>query len=174
MKKLLPLGALAAVAIAIPAYAAKPSDPGSQGKSHQNTTKSKRCKHSTLTKAYVFGGTLTGNPTLEQTQGQTTPNTTSDDRFNVTLDITVTHANKLAKGDHAKGSTFSSTLQDVTVKLGENTDTSQRTPQSGDHVTIHARQAFKVKRNCTADANAPVGSTSYKSVNFGDQPTTTP
>ena len=56
MKKLLPLAALAAIAMAIPAHATRPSDPGSQGKTHQNTTKSKRCKHSTLTKGIRLRG----------------------------------------------------------------------------------------------------------------------
>jgi len=167
MKKLLPVAVIAAALIAVPAFAAKPASPGSQASSH-----SKKCKHSTLTKAYVFGGTLTGPATLTQVAGQATTNTTSDDLYDVGLSLTVTNANKYAKGDHAKGSTFSTTLNSVAVSLGQNADTTQRTqPQTGDHVTIHARRAFKVKHNCQANANAAVGSTSYKKVNFGNQPT---
>jgi hypothetical protein len=169
MKKLLPLALLAAAAIVVPANASKPANPGSQGTNHTNS----RCKHSTLTKAYVFGGTLTANPTVTQTAGTGTA-TTRDDRYTVDLSMTVTNANKYARPDHAKGSTFSGTLTDVTVSFGQNADNTQRTPQTGDHVTIHARQAFKVKRNCTADPNQPVGSVHYKSVHFGDQPTSTP
>ena len=168
MKKLFPVALIATAAvIVVPAHASKPTDPGSQGKNHSSS----RCKHSTLTKAYVFGGTLTANPTLTQTAGQATTNTTSDDRYSVDLTLTVTHANKYAKPDHAKGSTFTSTITDVVVNLGQNTDGTTRTPQSGDHVTIKARRTFKTKRNCTANANAAVGSVQYKRVGFGGQPT---
>jgi hypothetical protein len=166
MKKLLPVAVIAAAVIAVPAFAAKPASPGANGHAH-----SKNCKHSTLTKAYVFGGTLSGNPTLTQTAGQATPNNSGDDLFNVGLTLTVTNANRFAKNDHPTGSTFGTTLSNVAVSLGQNTDTTQRTPQNGDHVTIHGRRAFKVKRNCVANANAPVGGVTYKSVNFGNQPT---
>jgi hypothetical protein len=172
MKKLIPVALLSAAAIVVPAQASKPTDPGSQGKNHSTSHTNSKCKHSTLTKAYVFGGTLTANPTLTQTAGQATTNTTSDDRYTVDLALTVTHANKYAKADHAKGSTFTDTLTDVAVSFGQNTDTTQRTPQAGDHVNIKARQAFKTKRNCTANANEAVGSTHYKRVSFGDQPAT--
>ena len=171
MKKLLPLALLAAAAIVVPANASKPANPGSNG--HSTNHSSQRCKHSTLTKSYVFGGTLTANPTLTQTAGAGTAST-SDDLFTVGLSLTVTNANKYAKPDHAKGSTFTSSLTDVAVAFGQNADTSQRTPQAGDHVTIHARRAFKTKHGCTANANAAVGSVHYKSVHFGGQPTPTP
>jgi hypothetical protein len=176
MKRLVPAVLLVAAAIVVPAQASKPTDPGSQGKghanSHSNTSHSnQRCKHSTLTKSYVFGGTLTANPTLTQTAGQGTA-TTSDDRYTANLSLTVTNANKYAKGDHAKGSTFSGSFTDVKVSFGQNADNTQRTPQAGDHVSIHGRQVFKVKHNCTADPNKPVGSTSFTSVHFGDQPAT--
>src|SRR5436190_22849802 len=138
MKKFLPLALAAGALIAVPASA-------HPGKSHTNTH-SGHCKHSTLTKSYVFGGTLTGNPTLTQTAGQNTA-TNSDDLFTVGLTFTVTNANKYAKPDHAKGSTFNTSLDNVAVSFGQNADTTQRTPQGGDHVTIHARRAFKVKRN---------------------------
>src|SRR5256885_13849520 len=133
MKKLLPLALLAAAAIVVPAHATKPADPGSKGKGHAKSHSNSKCKHSTLTKAYVFGGTLTANPTLTQTAGQVTTNTTSDDRYSVDLTLTVTHANKYAKPDHAKGSTFTSTLTDVAGSLGQNADNTTRTPQSGGH-----------------------------------------
>ena len=170
MKRLVPAVLLAAAAIVVPAQASKPADPGSQGHSHTTTHTNSKCKHSTLTKSYVFGGTLTANPTLTQTAGQGTA-TTSDDRYTAGLSLTVTNANKYAKGDHAKGSTFTNTFTDVAVSFGQNTDNTQRTPQAGDHVTIHGRRAFKVKHNCTANASSPVGSTTYKSLHFGGQPT---
>ena len=173
MKKLVPAVLLAAAAIVVPAQASKPADPGSQGKGHSHkptTHTNSKCKHSTLTKSYVFGGTLTAAPTLTQTAGQGTANT-SDDLYTAGLSLTVTNANKYAKGDHPKGSTYSNSFTNVAVGFGQNADNTQRTPQSGDHVTIHARRAFKVKHNCTANASAPVGSTTYKSVHFGGQPT---
>jgi hypothetical protein len=168
MKKLLPLAVIAAAAIAIPAYAAKPANPGSQGKGHTKShhNSSQRCKHSTLTKAYVFGGTLTGNPTVTQTAGQATPST-ADDVFNVGATFTVTHANKYAKGDHAKGSTFSTPINGVAVNFAQNADGTQHTPQTGDHVNVKGRRAFKVKSNCQANPNAAVGSVTYKKVGFG-------
>lgn len=172
MKKLIPVALIAAAAIVVPAQASKPTDPGSQGKGHAKNHSNSKCKHSTLTKAYVFGGTLTASPTLTQTAGQATANTSSDDLYTVGLTLTVTHANKYAKPDHAKGSTFTDTLTDVAVSLGQNADSTPRTPQAGDHVTIKARQAFKTKRNCQANATAAVGSTKYKRVGFGGQPTT--
>jgi hypothetical protein len=165
MKKLLPVAVIAAAAIAVPAFAAKPANPGSQATTHTNAN---HCKHSTLTKAYVFGGTLTGNPTVTQTAGQATP-TTSDNLYDVTATFTVTHANKYAKS--LKGTTFSTPITGVAVTFGQNADNTQRTPQNGDHVNIKARRAFKVKHNCLANANAPVGSASYKHVSFGGQPT---
>jgi hypothetical protein len=174
MKKLLLLTLIAATAVAIPAYAGKPADPGSQGreKAQQKSANLQRCKKSVLTRAYVFGGTLTEVKGIQQTQGQATT-TTKDDRYNVDLSLTVTHANKFAKSDHPKNSTFNDTLNDVIVRLGKNTDGSTRNPpQAGDHVTIHGRQAFKTKRNCEVNLNQQVGSTTFKSVNFGDQPTT--
>jgi hypothetical protein len=168
MKKLLLLAVLAAAAVAVPAYAIKPANPGSQGKghtkSHNNT--SQRCKHSTLTKAYVFGGTLTGNPTVTQTAGQATPST-ADDVFDVSATFTVTHANKFAKGDHPKGSTFSTPITGVAVNFGKNPDGTNHTPQTGDQVNVKGRRAFKVKRNCQAGPNTPVGSVTYKKVAFG-------
>ena len=173
MKRLMPVALLVAAAVAVPAYASKPSDPGSQGKghSHNTTHTNSKCKHSTLTKSYVFGGTLTAAPTLTQTAGQSTPTSSSDDLFTAGLSLTVTNANKYAKGDHPKGSTYSNSFTDVAVGFGQNADNTPRTPQAGDHVTIHARRAFKVKHNCTADASNPVGGTKYKSIHFGGQPT---
>lgn len=170
MKKLIPAVLLAAAAIVVPAQASKPADPGSKGHSHNTSHTNSKCKHSTLTKSYVFGGTLTAAPTLTQTAGQGTT-TTKDDRYTADLSLTVTNANKYAKGDHPKGSTYSNSFTDIAVSFGQNTDNTQRTPQAGDHVTIHGRQAFKLKHNCTADPNNPVGGTKYKSVHFGDQPT---
>lgn len=170
MKKLLPLALLAAAAIVVPAQASKPADPG-----HSSNHTNSRCKHSVLTKSYVFGGTLTANPTLTQTAGANTAGDTSDDLYTIGgLTFTVTNANKYAKGDHAVGSTYSDDLTDMAVHFGQNADTTQRTPQAGDHVTIHARQAFKVKHNCQANVNAAVGDTKIKSVGFGGQPTATP
>src|SRR5204862_4720037 len=91
MKKLIPLALLAAAAIVVPAQASRPADPGAQGKSKSHTNS--RCKHSTLTKSYVFGGTLTANPTLTQTAGANTADA-SDDLFTVGLTLNVPHANK--------------------------------------------------------------------------------
>jgi hypothetical protein len=171
MKKLLPLALLAAAAIVVPAQASRPTDPGSQGAHHS----SQRCKHSTLTKSYVFGGTLTTNPTLTQTAGANTAGDTSDDLFTIgDLTFTVTNANHYAKKDHPAGSTYTDTVENVAVNFGQNADTTQRTPQAGDHVTIHARQTFKTKRNCQANLSAEVGGTKIKSVGFGGQPTPTP
>ncbi len=166
MKKLLSAAVIAALAVSAPALAAKPANPGSQGKSNSHT---KRCKHRTLGKGYVFGGTLTADPTVTQTAGQGTEKK-SDDRYDVTLSFTVGNANKWARGDHPKGSTFSDTIHNVRVSLGENTDGTPRTPVTGDHVNVKGKHAFKVKRNCTADPEEPVGSTRLLKVSFGDQP----
>ena len=173
MKRLVPAVLLAAAAIVVPAQASKPTDPGSQGKGHSHNTShsNQKCKHSTLTKSYVFGGTLTAAPTLTQTAGAGTTDT-KDDRYTADLSLTVTSANKYAKGDHPKGSTYSHSFTDVVATFGQNADNTPRTPQAGDHVTIHGRRAFKVKHGCTADASNPVGGTTYKSVHFGDQPAT--
>ena len=169
MKKLLPVAVIVAAAIAVPAFAAKPANPGTHT-THTNTH-SKHCKHSTLSKGYVFGGLLTAVPTITQTAGQGTAST-ADDRYDVTLSFTVGNANKYAKGDHPKGSTFSDTLHNVRVSFGQNTNgTPRNPPQIGDHVNVKGKHAFKVKRNCTADPNNPVGSTTFVKVSFGDQPT---
>ena len=169
MKKFLSIAAIAALTVAAPAAASKPANPGSQGKSN---THSKRCKHRTLHKGYTFGGTLTSDPTVTQTAGQGTARK-SDDRYDVTLSFTVGHANKFARDDHPKGSTFSDTLQNVRVSFGDNTDGTPRTPVAGDKVNVKGTKAFKVKRNCTADPEEPVGSVRYQKVSFGDQPEAT-
>ena len=57
MKKLFPVALIAAAAIVVPAQASKPADPGSQGKNKTHSHSNSQCKHSALTKAYVFGST---------------------------------------------------------------------------------------------------------------------
>jgi hypothetical protein len=113
MKRLMPVALLVAAAVAVPAYATKPTDPGSQGKGHTNTnsnnghknsSKSHKCKPHKV--AWVVKGTLDSQALTAN----------SDGTYSGTVNIDVTKTNKHAKAE--KGKTNSQyTLDHAKVKF---------------------------------------------------------
>lgn len=127
MHKTLVSMALAACALAVPAYAGADKPPGAggqsakqhgkseatHGKSQATHGKSHKCKVHSV--GYVVGGTLVTDG-LTQTAGQDTPNDASDDRFGGTVVLTVTHTNHWAR---ALSGQQTLTLTNVRVSLGD-------------------------------------------------------
>jgi hypothetical protein len=93
MNKILVTAAIAACALAVPAYAGANKPPG-HGKSQEAHGKSHKCKPHSV--GYVVGGTLVTDA-LTQSAGQATPTDPSDDRYSGTVTLTVTHTNHWAR-----------------------------------------------------------------------------
>ncbi len=120
MHKTLVSMALAACALAVPAYAGadKPPATGGQsgkqhGKSEATHGKSHKCKVHSV--GYVVGGTLVTDG-LTQSAGQDTPTDRSDDRYSGTVTLTVTHTNHWAR---ALSGQQTLTLTNARVTLGD-------------------------------------------------------
>jgi hypothetical protein len=99
-KKLVP-AALAACALAVPAFAGAhggppgPGDhPNQHGQSQATHGKSHKCKPHSV--GYIVGGTLVTDA-LTQSAGQATPTDPSDDRYSGTVTLTVTHTSHWAR-----------------------------------------------------------------------------
>ena len=93
MKRLMPVALLVAAAVAVPAYASKPTDPGSQGKGHANNhsnTHSHKCKPHKV--AWVVKGTLVSQALTKN----------SDGTYSGTVNIDVTRTNRHAKDEKGK------------------------------------------------------------------------
>jgi len=96
MKRLMPVALLVAAAIAVPAYASKPTDPGSQGKGHtkspnsHSNTNSHKCKPHKV--AWIVKGTLVSQALTKNTDGT----------YSGTVNIDVTRTNHHAKGEKGK------------------------------------------------------------------------
>jgi hypothetical protein len=120
MHKTLVWMALAAFALAVPAYAGADKPPGTggqsgkqHGKSQDVHGKSHKCKAHSV--GYVVGGTLVTDG-LTQSAGQDTPNDASDDRYSGTVTLTVTHTNHWARKLTGQQTL---TLTNVRVTLGD-------------------------------------------------------
>lgn len=120
MHKTLVWMALAACALAVPAYADADKPPGTggqpakqHGKSQEAHGKSHKCKAHSV--GYVVGGTLVADG-LTQSAGQATPNDPSDDRYSGTVTLTVTHTNHWAR---ALSGQQVVTLANVRVSAGD-------------------------------------------------------
>src|SRR5512133_3077833 len=101
MHKTLVWMALAACALAVPAYAGADKPPGTggqsakeHGKSQEAHGKSHKCKAHSV--GYIVGGTLVADG-LTQSAGQNTPTDATDDRYSGTVTLTVTHTNHCAR-----------------------------------------------------------------------------
>ncbi len=120
MQKTLVWMALAACALAVPAYAGADKPPGTggqsgkeHGKSQEPHGKSHKCKAHSV--GYIVGGTLVADG-LTQSAGQNTPTDATDDRYSGTVALTVTHTNHWAR---ALSGQQTLTLTNVRVSLGD-------------------------------------------------------
>lgn len=166
MKKLAMAATLAAVAVAVPAQAAKPDNPGSQGKAkavakakNGTSAKGKRCEPRSV--AYVAHGDFV-SAELTQTQGAETADATRDDRWSGTLVVAVTRANKHGRAD--KGTTRTFTMTDVKVRLADrNGDGIRDLPVAGDRTRVQGK-ITRLNRKC--DAEGFTAETKIRSVGF--------
>ena len=166
MKKLAMAATLAAVAVAVPAQAAKPDDPGSQGKANaaakaENGTsaKGKRCEPRSV--AYVAHGDFVSGE-LTQTQGAETADVARDDRWSGMLVVAVKRTNKHGRAD--KGTTKTFTVTDAKVRLADRNDDGTRDmPVAGDRTRV---QGKITRLNRTCDANGFTAEMKVRSVGF--------
>lgn len=171
MKKLALIVALSAgVAVAVPAQASKPEDPGSQrsaqGKAHEQGTahrgsskadrakgakgKRRRCEPRSV--AYVAFGDHVSS-TLTQTQGAATPDNAGDDRWSGELVVAVKRTNRHARAD--KGTTKTYTLTDARVRLADrNGDGTADAPAAGDRTRVKGK-ITRLNRGCDATGFTP-------------------
>ncbi|HWI75302.1 MAG TPA: hypothetical protein VNT55_25300 [Baekduia sp.] len=129
--------ALAIGALALPAVA------GAHGKPTDKPATSHRCVAHKV--AYVASGVLAAPATLTQTKGADTPTDTSDDRYSGTLSVTVTHANR-----HAKGAANPITVQVGDIRLGDGVTA---TPAAGTRVRLIGK-ITKVSKRCSDQSAA--------------------
>lgn len=131
MKKILTLTAVLAIAAPISAFAAKPADPGSKGKT-QSQAKSKRCKGPNV--GYTVTGTLAG-----------APDTSVADK--VTLSVNVTSTSK-----HARALKTATQPASITVPAAAYTytGTAPATADAGDRVKIIGKIYKPKKKGCPA------------------------
>ena len=168
MKKLVMMAALAAVAVAVPAQASKPEDPGSQ-RSAQGKAREQGTAHRGAAKAGASKGRGKGrcaprsvgyvafgeyvSSTLTQTQGAATADVASDDRWSGELVVAVKRANRHARAD--KGTTKTYTLKDAKVRLADRNDDGTRdAPVAGDRVRVQGK-ITRLNRGCAATAFTP-------------------
>jgi hypothetical protein len=103
---------LAAGTLVVPGGALAKGKPENVGKSGSQPTVSHKCKPHSV--GYVASGALAAAATLTQTAGADTPADTSDDRYSGTLSVTITKANK-----HARGATNPVSFTVSDIRLGE-------------------------------------------------------
>jgi hypothetical protein len=136
-------GAVAIGALALPAIAGahgKPTDkPATQPSASQRCAPQKA--------AYVASGVLAAPATLTQTRGADTPTDTGDDRYSGTLSVTVTHANR-----HAKGAAGPVTVQASDIRLR---DGAAATPPAGTRVRLIGK-ITRVSKRCSDQSAAGV------------------
>lgn len=179
MKKLAMVAAIGAVAIAAPAQASKPENPGSQrsaqGKSHAQKGgadgRSSKARGSARAKGkgrctpravgYVaFGDYVSGQ--LTQTQGADTADTAHDDRWSGTLVVAVERTNRHARADKATTKTY--TLIDARVQLADRDgDGTPDAAIAGDPVRLQGK-ITRLHRKC--DASAFTADLTIRSVAF--------
>ncbi|MBW3653233.1 MAG: hypothetical protein KY433_06490 [Actinobacteria bacterium] len=162
MKKLAMVATLAAAAaaVAVPAQASKPDQPGSQraaqGKAHEQSSQQRgsskagksakgkgRCAPRSV--GYVaFGDYVSG--ALTQTQGADTADTTRDDRWSGELVVAVKRTNRHARDD--KGTTKTYLLKDAKVRLADRDgDGTRDVPVAGDRTRIQGK-ITRLNRGC--------------------------
>ncbi len=164
MKKLAMLAALSAVAVAVPAQASKPENPGSQrsaqgtaheqGTAHRGSSKAAKGKGRCAPRSvgYVAFGDFVSSA-LTQTQGADTADSTNDDRWSGTLVVAVTRTNRHARAD--KGTTKTYTLKDAKVRLADRNDDGTRdVPVAGDRTRVQGK-ITRLNRGCDATAFTP-------------------
>ena len=157
MKKLAMVATLAAAAaVAVPAQASKPDNPGSQraeqGSSHSAKSGSSKAKGkgrcATRSVAYVAFGDYVSSA-LTQTQGAGTADTTRDDRWSGELVVAVKRTNKHGRAD--KGTTKTYTLTDAKLRLADrNGDGTADVPVAGDRTRVQGK-ITRLNRGCDAD-----------------------
>ncbi len=166
MKKLAMVAALGAVAVAVPAQASRPEDPGSQrsaqgkaheqGSAHRGSSKvagSKgkgRCAARSV--GYVAFGDFVSSA-LTQTQGADTADVAGDDRWSGELVVAVKRTNRHARAD--KGTTKTYTLKDAKVRLADRDDDGTRDAAvAGDRARVQGK-ITRLNHGCDASAFTP-------------------
>lgn len=170
MKKLALIVALSAgVAVAVPAQASKPENPGSQrstqGSAHERSSahrgssatshkgkgkRKSRCAPRAV--AYVAFGDYVSS-TLTQTQGVATTDSTRDDRWSGELVVAVKRTNRHARAD--KGATKTYTLTDARIRLADRDgDGTRDLPVAGDRTRIKGK-ITRLNRGCDATGFEP-------------------
>lgn len=148
--------ALLAAAMVVPAQAAKPADPGSQGTSHGHHGKS--CKPHRV--GWVVKGTLV-EQSLEDVDG--------DGKYSGTVTVTVTHTNKHARDEKGGPQPKTYTVKDVKVTFGVN-DANNDGKQdgldvaAGDQVKLIGK-VTRVRKKCD---QSEAGKVSIRKVVFND------
>lgn len=166
MKKLAMAATLAAVAVAVPAQAQKPDNPGSHGKPKTAATAKggaaadgKRCAPRSV--AYVAHGEYVSSA-LTQTQGADTADVARDDRWSGTLVVAVKRTNKHGRAD--KGTMKAFTLADAKVRLADRDgDGTRDLPVAGDRARVQGK-ITRLNRAC--DATGFTAETKIRSVAF--------
>ena len=145
MRKLAMAASLAALAVAVPAQASRPADPGSKGKEKAAAATSKsgpakakgkgRCAPRSV--AYVAHGEYVSGE-LTQTKGADTADVMGDDRWSGTLVVDVQRTNKHGRAD--KGTTKTYTVTDAKVRLADrNGDRTFDLPVAGDRARVQGK-----------------------------------
>lgn len=178
MKRLMPVALLVAAAVAVPAYASQPSDPGSQGKGHannhantthsnkghKNNSGSNKCKTHKL--GWVVRGTLVSQALTKNTDGT----------YSGTVNIDVKGTNHHAKAE--KGKTNAQyTLDHAKVTFG----VTDQPPGDGtvDQTDLVAGDQVKLIGKITAlphrcDQSGFTATTTIRKVVFNNPPTPEP
>lgn len=160
MKQLAILATLAAMAVAVPAQAHRPDNPGSQrdeqGSADRDapnagTHKGKgRCTPRAV--AYVAFGDYVSSA-LTQTQGAATADNLRDDRWSGTLVVAVKRTNHHAKAD--KGTTKTYALTDAKVRLADRDGNGTADqPVAGDRTRVQGK-ITRLHRGCDATGFTP-------------------
>lgn len=178
MKKLAIVATLAAAAVAVPAQASKPDDPGSQraaqAKAHEQGSAHRGASSKAASKGngkgrgrcaprsvgYVAFGDFVSS-SLTHSKGADTE-TTRDDRWSGELVVAVKRTNRHARAD--KGSTKTYTLQDAKLRLADrNDDGSADVPVAGDRTRVQGK-ITRLNRGC--DATGFTAEVKVRSVGF--------
>lgn len=182
MRKLAVAASLAALAVAVPAQASKPADPGSKGKEKAAAAKSKsgsgkskgkgRCAPRSV--GYVAHGEYVSGE-LTQTQGADTADVMSDDRWSGTLVMNVKRTNKHGRAD--KGTTKTYTVTDAKVRLADrNGDGTPDLPMAGDRTRVQGK-VTRLHSKCDAEgftAELKIRSVKFHAPEAAETPAPTP
>lgn len=164
MKKIAMAATVAAMAVAVPAQADRPDNPGSQrssqGSSHERGTThrdgagthARRGRCTPRKVGYVARGDYVSS-SLMQTEGAGTTETTHDDRFSGTLVVAVTRTNRHARADN--GTTKTYTLTNARVRLADrNGDGTLDQPVAGDRTKVQGK-ITRLNRRCDSTGFTP-------------------